>query len=350
MFNIFLLILFSLLLFILLFKLLKNKFNYIISLLISFLILYIVLNPTPSINGVFEGFNIFIKSIFPVMFPFMVCCNFLIYNNTLNLYSKYLGFFISKPFALNPNCSFPILASYISGYPIGAKYSTLLFEEKKITHLDLKRVIYIASNAGPLFLIASVGTIMLQNTYYGYLLLIPSYLSTIFMGLISYKNFKAPILNSNQIKDTKKNSYQFGEAIKKSIEDAMFTLIVLAGYIIFFCVLINIIRTSTIYNYFLLFISSITKISSDFLNAFFLGFIELSNGCQIISNSNLNLVVKLCFISFLGSFGGCSILAQTFSFLSKYKISASKYLFLKFIQGIISALIMYFLCIILNLR
>lgn len=344
MYSIFFLAILSIILLMLLFKIFRHRFNYFLSLLISFLILYIVLNPKTSINGVLDGANIFMKSIFPVMFPFMVCCNFLIYTDAINLYSKFLGIFVSKPLAISKVSSFPIFASYLSGYPMGAKYCALLFEDKKITHFEFERIINIASNAGPLFLIASVGTTMLDNTNLGYLLLIPSYLSSILIGFIFRK--KSPE-NKTSFKKTK--SYTLGEAIKKSIEDAMLTLIVLAGYIIFFCTLINIMKNSYIFIFFITSLSDIFKISTDVLSSLALGLIEITNGCNIIATTSISMTYKLCLISFLSSFGGFSILAQTYSFFSKHNVSSKKYISLKLLQGILSLTIMYVLCVLFKI-
>ncbi|MGL5575721.1 MAG: sporulation integral membrane protein YlbJ [Sarcina sp.] len=345
MYSIFFLIFLSIILLILLTKILKLKINTILSILLSILILYFIIKPELVINSSINGGKIFLTSIFPVMFPFMVICNFLLNVGGIAVYSKLLGSVICKPLALNKSCSFPIITSWLCGYPLGAKYSANLYEQKAINFNEFSRLINIATNIGPLFLIASVGTTMLSNTELGYLLLIPNYFSPIILGLFLRKNNKNNNNNNNLNSNFTNSSFNLGEAIKKSIEDASLTILTLGGYIVIFSVLINILKESIIMTLLITIISSLLGISKVFLESIFLGSIELTNGCKIITSSPLSLEIKLCVISFLSSFGGLSIIAQTYAFFSKYNISFKKYFFFKFLQGIISASITAIICL-----
>ncbi|MGL5870198.1 MAG: sporulation integral membrane protein YlbJ, partial [Clostridium chrysemydis] len=71
------------------------------------------------------------------------------------------------------------------------------------------------------------------------------------------------------------------------------------------------------------------------------GSIEMTNGCNIASNSNFDIHLKLGLISFFLAFSGLSIIAQSSSFTSKYNIKAFKFLCSKLIQGIISFIISF---------
>ncbi|WP_297435100.1 sporulation integral membrane protein YlbJ [uncultured Clostridium sp.] len=342
MYSIFLLITLTLILIIFLTLIFQNKFNYIFSLILSLFIIYLIINPVISINSAIDGLTIFMKSIFPTLLPFLFCCNMLIYTNAINLYNKLFGFLFSKLFYLSQNSSFAVISSYLCGYPIGAKYSTTLFENKKITKSEFSRLISIASNASPLFLTSVVATSMLNNHKLGYLLLISSYFSSLIIALFLIKKEDSSRIISNS--SLPSNIYSFGESIKQSIEDSMLTLINLCGYIVIFSILIGILQDSIIFNNTLNILSNLFGIPSDILTSFSLGLLELTNGCKLISTLDIALSTKLCIISFLASFGGLSIITQTFSFFSKHKISFKKYFFLKFLQGLISATLMFFLC------
>ncbi|MGL5067086.1 MAG: sporulation integral membrane protein YlbJ [Sarcina sp.] len=342
MYSIFFLLFLSILLFILLFKILKPRTNTFISILLSILILYFLLKPELIISSSISGGKIFLTSIFPAMFPFMVICNLLLYIDGVSLYSKLLGPLLCKPLSLSKSCSFPLVTSYLSGYPLGAKYSEKLYSNKEINFNEFSRIINIASNIGPLFLIASVGTTMLSNTNLGYLLLIPTYLSTLIMGLITKKTSTTKVY---VLPPSSSININIGESIKKSIEDATLTILTLAGYIVIFSVIINILKDSYIITTLISLLSSLLGISRSLLESVVLGSVELTNGCKIVSESTLSIEVKLCVISFLTSFGGLSIIAQTFSFFAKHKISFKKYFLLKLLQGFIAAFIMAIICL-----
>lgn len=76
------------------------------------------------------------------------------------------------------------MVSFLCGYPLGAKYAADLYENDIISFSTFERLVNIASNPGPLFIIGAVGTSMLKNKYLGYILLISCYLSCIAMGII----------------------------------------------------------------------------------------------------------------------------------------------------------------------
>ena len=149
MYSIFFLIILSIILLLFLIKLFKLKTNTLISIILSFLILYFIIKPQLVINSSINGGKIFLTSIFPVMFPFMVICNFLLNIDGVSVYSKVLGPIICKPLSLNKNCSFPIITSFLSGYPLGAKYSEKIYSQNLIDFNQISRLINIATNIGP---------------------------------------------------------------------------------------------------------------------------------------------------------------------------------------------------------
>ncbi len=182
-----------LLIFVLIFVLLKllniNK-NYFVSFLISFSIILFVLNLKDCINASLVGLNLVIKTILPTIFPFSFICNLLICYDGISLYSKILGPLICKPLKLSKGSSFPIAASVICGYPLGCKYCCDLYSLGYIDKKEFERLLNIASNASPMFLIGSIGATMFGNTKLGFILLIANYLSPLIIGIFTIPNRK----------------------------------------------------------------------------------------------------------------------------------------------------------------
>ena len=110
-----------------------------------------------------------------------------------------------------------------------------------------------------------------------------------------------------------------------------------------FSVVISMVKTLFVSTGTLTGLSSLLNIPEDIFNGLFLGGIEVTNGCNIIASSNLSILSKLSLISFLSSFGGLSIIAQTSSFFYKENVSILKYFLYKVLQGIISFVLMFFI-------
>lgn len=322
-------------------KLLDIKKNTIISIIVSIFIIIFIININLCISASINGCRLWYSSILPTTFPFIVICNLLIYYDGISLYSKFLGPLICKPLGLSKNCSFPIVASVLCGYPLGAKYCVDLYSMNYINRSEYERLLNIASNVGPLFLIGSVAGTLLKNISLGYILLIGNYLSIIFIGLITKK--KRTNANLSSPLYSKYEPIDFGTAIKNAIQNGINTTLSIGGFIIIFSVLISLIKNCTYFYTSFEKLETIINLPSGTLYSLFLGSIEMTNGCNIISTLSLPLVIKLSIISFICSFSGLAVIAQVSSFVSETKINYVKYIILKIIQGIFSSVLTYVL-------
>lgn len=335
--------------FFLLFKLFKTlKINFSITIICSLIILQIILAPNVCIQYTISGAKLFFNAVFPSLFPFLVIINIIISYDGIDIYSKLLGKIICKPLKLPVECSFALLVSLLCGYPLGARYSCDLYEKKIIDLYTCERLLNIASNSSPLFVIGAVGASMMLNTKIGYLLLISNILSCILMGfIIPSKNssFKIKNKNNNFSKPVITNT-NIGIIFKNSIEDAIKNSLNIGGFIVVFSVITGMIKDNVIFHIVLNKLSLIVGSSGNFIEGLLLGLLEMTNGCYLISSSNSNLYVKLPVLSFLIAFSGLSIISQVYSYTYKYDISMKKYIIRKLIQAIISSILTILLCFI----
>ena len=322
-----------------LFKLLNVKKNYIISFLITIFIIIFVINLRTSIQSAIVGAKLVVTAILPTIFPFSVICNLLICYDGISLYSKVLGPLICKPLGLSKNSSFPIVASFICGYPLGAKYSSDIYNLGYIHKDEYERLLNIASNAGPIFILGSVAVAMLDNINFGYVLLIANYLSIIIIGLITKKSSKS--LNNELINKPIYKESNFGINLKTSIEGAINTTLNVGAFVIIFSVIISIIKSTTSISAAFTFLENLFKLPTGVIYNLFLGSIEFTNGSKLISDLNLSISLKLSIISFILCFSSLSVIAQVSSIVSKDTPNFKKYIFLKLLQGIIGFIITF---------
>lgn len=324
----------------------SNAKNLIYTLAFSALILYIILNPKSCIEYTLSGAKLFFNSVFPSLFPFLVIINLIFAFGGMEIYSKFFGKILCSPLGLPKECSVVLLASMFCGYPLGARYAGKLYENNIIDKKTLQRLLNIATNGSPLFIIGTVGTAMLHSSFLGYVLLISNIISCFMMGFIlpgRHKgkkniNYSHPSVAITSLESTAPN---LGVALKTALEDAVKTCLSIGSFVIIFSVIINIIKNSAIYYTALSQICNSLSIPTEIINGAFLGFIEITNGCNILALSNLSPTIKTVICSFLVGFSGLSITAQVYSFLYPYKISMKKYMFFKVIQGIIGAIITF---------
>jgi sporulation integral membrane protein YlbJ len=320
------------------FKLLKsfNK-NILVTTVCSLLIIQIVLTPKLCIDSALIGLNLFINKVFPSLFPFLVITSLMMSYDGVDIYSKIFGNILCRPLRLPIQCTFALMISILCGYPLGAKYACELYAQGEIDNKTCQRLVNIASNTSPLFAIGAVGTSMLNSSYIGYLLLLTNYISCFIMGLL------LPIKNSNYKKIIVRNKNHevknIGNIIKDSVEGSIKTSLSIGGFVIIYSVIISIIKSNILFDIAVRKINYATGIDSNLLEGTLLGFVEMTNGCYLISTTNADMYIKAIIISFLLAFSGFSIISQVHSFTYKHNISMKTYILRKFIQGIIGAVV-----------
>lgn len=323
----------------LIFYLIKSKSkgfskNIIFTLLCTILIFNIVLKPKVCIDSALEGAQLFLTSVFVSLFPFLVLINIMLYYDGVNIYSKLLGSILCKPLKLPRECSVVILISILCGYPLGAKYACELYEKRIISYATCERLISIASNPSPLFILGAIGTSMLKDSSLGLILLISSYLSCIVMSFLipTHKS-----LNDNiyLYRNAAKENITIGDILKNSIDNAIKTSISIGGFIIFFSVLTAMIKNNILFDIVFKSISSFTGINLVLLESFFLGLLEMTNGTHLISELNIDTLYKLIIMSFFIAFSGISIISQTYSITYKYNFPINLYTKRKILQGLV---------------
>ncbi len=326
----------------LLFKLFKTlKINLLITIVCSLIILQMILQPNVCIGYTISGAKLFFYAVFPSLFSFLVVINIIINYNGIEIYSKLLGNIVCKPLKLPKESTFALLVSVLCGYPLGARYTCDLYERNAIDIDTCERLLNIASNASPLFVVGTVGASMMSSPKIGYILLLSNFLSCIFMGFIipSKKSFyKIKVKHVNSSKHSTEST-NIGIIFKNSIEDAIKNSLNIGGFIVVFSVITGIIKDNVIFHIVLSKFSLIIGVSSDFLQGLILGMLEVTNGCNLISSSDLSLYVKLPILSFLIAFSGLSIMSQVYSYTYKYNVSLKKYMIRKFIQSIVSSIL-----------
>ena len=334
MYSIIFLLIIIFFLLLLLFKLFNKNRNYFMCLLITGFIFLFVYNLQSCIDAALVGVNLVVKTIIPTIFPFSVICNLLISYDGVGLYSKILGPILCKPLKLSKSSSFPIAASFLSGYPLGCKYCCDLYSLGYIDKKEFERLLNIASNASPMFIIGSIGATMLGDIKLGFILLISNYLSPIIVGILTINRSKISS-NSKELPKNDTNT-NFGSALKSALDNGINTTLQVGAFVVLFSIIVSIIKNNAYISIAFNNIEAFLNLPKYSIYGLFLGSVEFTNGCKLITTLPLTLPFKLAIISFICSFSGLSVIAQISSFIYKYDISIAKYSFMKFIQGIIS--------------
>lgn len=341
----------------------KNSAVYIISTVVIFFNILIILFPNTTIVSAKNGLLLWFNNVVPSLLPFIIGMNILSMTGFVTLIGTMLEPVMRKIFKISGYGSFALIMGFISGYPIGAKITASLYENNKITKDEVQKLIMFANNSGPLFILGTVAVSMFKIPETGVLILLSHYLSAITIGILirnykplkSLKKDKTSDLKSTLIKiknDYIKNNISIGIILKKSIKDAMESILMIGGFIILFSVLSKILEITKISEFFALFASPLfhlLNVKTDFIFPIITGILEITNGCKNITALPLD-ITSTAIAAGIISWGGFSIHAQSIGFLSKLKIKISLYFAAKFMQSIFSIIYVYILNIFFDIN
>lgn len=313
----------------------------IITMLFIFLAL-LTIYPKESINAAVEGINLWIFVVMPSLFPFFIISDLLISLKIPENIARLFAPTAKILFDTSGYGAYVFIMSIFSGYPSGAKITSELIADNKITSREGQKILAFSSTSGPLFIIGAVGAGMLKSIEAGYIIFICHIFGAIINGIL----FR--FLNRNSIKENTTFSLNdnrpSSNIIQKAIVNSLYTSGLVGGYIIIFSVIIALLDKIAFY-------STITSILETFLPSSISSFpgilfktsLEISNGCKIISTLPYNFEFKLIISSFIIAFSGFSIIGQAASLISKTKINLKTYIIGKLSHGIISSLLCYLL-------
>ena len=108
----------------------------------------------------------------PAVFPYFILTTFLTNLSALTLTCKKLTPISKCLFNTGGITLYPFLISLFSGYPIGAKTVADLKEKGVINDIEGVRASVFSSFASPMFVIGSIGSIMLNNLRFGFIILL----------------------------------------------------------------------------------------------------------------------------------------------------------------------------------
>ena len=284
-----------------------NKKNIIIIYVFIILELLILFNSNIIIKSVNSSSLMFIKKIFPSLFPTMVIGNILIKSNVYLIIPKKIKAFLFKKFNFSNSTMELFIISLITGSPSSAMYINNYLNSGLINKKEAEALLCSTHFINPLFIVAGVGVGVFNNVKIGFVLFIMLFISTlikIYLNKNNFKNSKKKIIN---IKNT-----NLITNITSSIKESINALLLIFGIVVIFNILVSLVSH----------ILDLSELASCVIN----GLLEMTGGIIKLSNLNVNIYIKIFLAYYFLNFGGLCIQMQSMSMIDNKKIRYLKYL------------------------
>ncbi len=312
-------------------KIKMSVFSFItVSILIT-----VIIFPKEILESSKNGLILWYKNVIPSLFVFMTGVSILSLTGFSKTFGKLFKNIMTPLFSVSKECAFPWIMGLISGSPTSAKIIADLYKEGIISRKDAQRTLSFSSNASPLFITGTVATSMLGFYMAGYFIMFIVIISSISTGFVfKFIDIKETNKKTSILKNRENKYYTVGEILKKSIYSSSETIIMIGGFIVLFSVIICTLEIWGIFSNISNLIYNITGISNEYSKGIISGIMEMTCGCNILSQCNIDLFSKIVGIVLVISFSGISINLQTISVFSNTDLSPFIYIISKILNTV----------------
>lgn len=308
----------------------------IFSIFIILIITLLVISPTENIEATLNGLVVWATALLPALFPFFVFTRLLNELKLIEVISNFLAPVTQKLYNAPGISAYVYVMSILSGYPVGAKITSDLYEKGVITYGQACRITTFTSTSGPLFILGTVGIGMFASKTMGLTILACHFLGALVNGLL-YRKYN--LKNENLSIKTYSLPKSTGNMLEEVMYSSIKSILIIGGYIAIFFMLITMFNNYGIltpFNNVIAYVFGLLKLDPQVVPSITNGIIEITKGCLdlsvVSSNIRLNTIVATGIITF----GGFSIHMQALTFLKKFNIKTTFYLLQKTTHTVIA--------------
>lgn len=284
--------------------------------------------PSLVVSSASEGLLLWFHTVLPNLFPFFVIVNLLVSTGSFQLLSHLFAPAFCRFFQTSAPSVIVILGGFLCGYPMGAKIVSELYQNRRISAEEGKYLLSFCNNASPMFIVSFLVTQKLgmpRLAIPSLFILFGSPILSSFLFRRCY--FKKRHTNSIPFDNSQKtiSENHFLEFFDMAIFNGMETILKIGGYIIFFSIIVGLLKE--------------VSISNPIWNFFWIPALEITNGLSLLSDANLFFGQKYILMMAHTSFGGFCAMFQTKCVLKDFDFPLATYLLEKLVTATVTSLL-----------
>ncbi|WP_256759766.1 nucleoside recognition domain-containing protein [Cohnella sp. WQ 127256] len=330
----------------------------------SILIGWLAITNAPiAMTASLRGVSVWWEVLFPALFPFFVLSELLLGFGIVHLAGTLLDPFMRPLFRLPGVGGFIVAIGFASGYPIGAKLTSRLMEQKLVTKNQGERLVAMTTTSDPIFLIGAVCIGFFGSLQAAPVLAIAHYSGALLLGLGSRFRFgsngaateleAATPHSGNRIRAALSAMHQarladgrpFGVLLQQSLQSSLTLMIIVGGLVVFFSATLDLLLHSGLLSLFrdtTAGLLQLANLSPNLAPAFVNGAFEVTLGAKAAAaDVALPLIDRVAAAAFILSWAGLSVHAQVAGLMSRTEWRYLPFAWARFIHGFIAMLLVY---------
>lgn len=232
---------------------------------------------------------------------------------------------------------------------MGAVLTARLRQAGEITREEGERLLAFTNNPSPGFMFGAVASGMLGKPALGLILCGSVYFANLIVGFLFRFYRVTPRSEQPQRSPSFKRAWQemrnaqsndnraFGQILGDAIKQSTSTVLMVAGFMAFFSVILGLLNIWHIPSLLAILIHSIIRIVPiHVLQAFINGLFEMTLGCQVAIQALPILNQQVALLSLIMGWSGLSVFAQVAGFISGTDLRFSPFVIARALQGVIA--------------
>lgn len=284
--------------------------------------------PGAAAEAAGESVETWLKVILPTLLPFSILSGFFLQTGAAGRIFQKIP--LGRWLGFSEHFTYVFCMSLVSGYPMGARLTADLYEQKRISSEEAARMVNAASTSGPSFLMAGVAVGMFRREELAWILLLSHVLSALITARCNGRFPQSRFSSASAIPPMKNPGMLF----LSSVGSAVNSMLIILGSMVLFHTLSA--AAGELMRW-------ILPGNWELFSIIFSGILEFSTGCKAASALELSQALPL--IAFFCGFGSFSVYLQTLALTAKSCILPHRLLRSKFLQGSFSALFTCLICL-----
>ncbi|WP_311794820.1 sporulation integral membrane protein YlbJ [Alicyclobacillus acidiphilus] len=325
--------------------------------------LALVIYPKPGYEAGMSGLKVCWEIIIPSLLPFFILSELLLGLGVVRGFGVLLEPLMRPLFSVPGVGAFALSMGLAAGYPMDAVITARFRETNQCTRIEGERLLAFTNTADPLFMFGAVAVGMFKSPALGGLLAIAHYVSSFLVGVaFKFWGRKDPThlaeIQAREITRPKGNIFKrafdemlkarevdgrpFGKLLGNAVTESVQTILMISGFIVFFAVLIEILRISgimTVIGWPVAVVYHLFHINGGLVNPTLAGVLELDIGSAQAAAVNAPIIQKLALVSGIIAWSGLSVHAQVASVLTNTDIRMRPYFIARFLHAVLAAAI-----------
>ncbi|MCZ8522780.1 MULTISPECIES: sporulation integral membrane protein YlbJ [Paenibacillus] len=327
--------------------------------------------PSEALRASLKGVSIWWDVLFPALFPFFVISEMMLGVGIVHFFGTLLDPLMRPLFRIPGIGGFVMAMGFASGYPIGARLTAQLWEQKLVNREEGERLVAFTTSADPIFLIGAVSVGFFHDAALAGVLAAAHYGAAVIVGLMMRFHGKLRTGNNDQPASSPvkgpgadaqsigrrafnamhearlKDGRPLGVMLQSALGSGLQLMFVVGGLVVFFSVVMEVMTSAHIMKLLYTGAEAVLRLfalPAPLAEAVVGGFFEVTIGAKAAGGAaGVPLVYKAAIAAWVLSWGGLSVHAQIVSLLHRTDLRYAPFAVARLVHGLLAALLVLLL-------